>query len=132
DRIWPSRFRPMRADDDRLAGQVRKFVTAEIQSDESRARRGSKHLANRQRQEHGGIILSDVALRRVRGLLLRTARRRRTAIALGVALVAPAAWLELAARYDAWWLDGLALVLAATGIALVWTGVTGMRADWLD
>jgi hypothetical protein len=71
-------------------------------------------------------------VRRARGILLRFVRRRVPAMTLGVALVAPAAWIELASPYDAWWADGLALVLGATGIALMWTAVTGPRADWMD
>ena len=69
-------------------------------------------------------------LRRARGVLLRLVRRRPLAVVVGLALAAPAAWVELAARPDAWWIDGLALVLGATGIALVWTGVAGQRGDW--
>ena len=65
-----------------------------------------------------------VAVRRARGVLLRLVRRRPAAIVIGAALVAPAVWLELASGYDAWWVDGLALVLGATGVALIWAGVT--------
>jgi hypothetical protein len=71
-------------------------------------------------------------VRRARGILLRFVRRRAAAIALGVALVAPAAWIEFASSHDAWWMDGLALVLGATGLALVWAGLTGPRADWIE
>jgi hypothetical protein len=52
--------------------------------------------------------------------------------AVGVMMAAPAAWLELVARPDVWWLDGLALLLGATGVALVWTGLTGPRPDWTE
>ena len=68
----------------------------------------------------------------IRGAILRLVRRRALAIALGVALAAPAAWIELASPSDVWWIDGLALVLGATGIALVWTGVAGQRGDWIE
>jgi len=71
-------------------------------------------------------------LRRVRGLLLRFVRRRALAIAVGLALAAPAAWVELAGRVDAWWIEGLALVVGATGLALAWTGFTGPAPDWID
>ena len=71
-------------------------------------------------------------LRRVRGRLLRFVRRRVVATVAGLALVLPAAWLEFSGRYDAWWVDGAALVLGATGIALLWTGVAGMRPDYID
>jgi len=73
-----------------------------------------------------------MALRRVRGAILRLVRRRPLAIAVGCALAAPAAWIEFASRYDAWWIDGLALVVGATGLALVWTGITGAAPDWVD
>ena len=73
-----------------------------------------------------------MAFRRLRGLLLRLVRRRRVAIAAGLALATPAAWLEFGARVDAWWADGLALVMGATGLALVWTGLTGVPPDWVD
>jgi len=71
-------------------------------------------------------------VRRARGILLRLVRRRALAMAIGVALAAPAAWLELASRDDAWWIDGLALVLGATGIALIWTAATGLKPDWIE
>ncbi|MBI3402803.1 MAG: hypothetical protein HY048_15410 [Acidobacteria bacterium] len=73
-----------------------------------------------------------MVLRRARGLVLRLVRRRSPAIVAGLALAAPAAWLEFGARTGAWWADGLALVLGATGAALIWTGVTGLKADWVD
>ena len=70
--------------------------------------------------------------RRARGALLRLVRRRSLALAVGVAVAAPSAWLEFSARYDAWWIDGVSLILAATGLALIWTGVFGVTADWID
>ena len=51
---------------------------------------------------------------------------------LGLALAAPAAWVEFSGRFDAWWVDGLSLVVGATGIALFWTGLTGVSPDWVD
>jgi len=72
-----------------------------------------------------------MALRRARGALLRIVRRRPLAIAAGVALAGPAAWLEFRGA-GAWWLDGFALLLGATGVALIWTGLTGPRPDWMD
>jgi len=76
-----------------------------------------------------------MALRRVRGVVLRLVRRRPVAIVVGLALALPAGWVELSGRaviYDAWWVDGLALVVGATGLALFWTGLTGASPDWVD
>ena len=70
--------------------------------------------------------------RRLRGALLRLVRRRSLAIAAGLALAIPAVWVEFFSRYEAWWLDGLALVAGATGAALCWAGLTGARPDWID
>ena len=74
---------------------------------------------------------TDVALGRARGRILRLIRRRALAVAVGVALAAPAAWIEFSGRYD-WWVEGLALVIGATGLAMLWTGLTGARPDWID
>ena len=71
-------------------------------------------------------------LRRARGTLLRLVRRRSLAIAAGLALAVPAVWIEFFSPFEAWWVDGLALVAGATGVALCWTGVTGARPDWID
>ena len=73
-----------------------------------------------------------MALRRARGALLRFVRRRSFAIVAGAALLAAAAWLEWSGRYGAWWVDGLSLVLGATGAAILWTGIAGVRPDWID
>jgi len=73
-----------------------------------------------------------LTLRRIRGLLLRLVRRRSLAIAVGLALVMPAAWVEFSGRFDAWWINGLALVAGATGLAVLWTGLTGPGPDWVD
>jgi hypothetical protein len=71
-------------------------------------------------------------LRRARGLLLRFVRRRRLAMIAGLALLLPAAWAEFSGRFDAWWTEGLALVVGATGLALAWTGLVGVAPDWID
>ena len=71
-------------------------------------------------------------LRRLRGALLRFVRRRPLAMATGAALATPAAWIELYGRSDAWWIEGLALVVGATGLAIFWTGLTGAAPDWVD
>ena len=73
-----------------------------------------------------------MALRRARGFLLRLVRRRALAIAVGLALALPAAWLEFSGRDDAWWVQGTALVLGATGLSILWTGMTGPSPDWVD
>jgi hypothetical protein len=71
-------------------------------------------------------------LRRLRGVILRLVRRRALAIAVGLALVVPAAWVEFSGRFDTWWMEGLALVVGATGLAIFWTGLTGAAPDWID
>jgi hypothetical protein len=73
-----------------------------------------------------------MVLRRARGVLLRLVRRRRLAIVVGLALAAPSAWVEFSGRANAWWMEGLALVVLATGLAVFWTGVTGPSPDWVD
>jgi hypothetical protein len=73
-----------------------------------------------------------VTFRRLRGSILRLVRRRVLAIAVGLALVVPAAWVEFSGRSSAWWIDGLALVVGATGLAIFWTGLTGASPDWVD
>jgi hypothetical protein len=73
-----------------------------------------------------------VALRRARGNILRLVRRRALAVAVGLALAVPAVWVEFSGRYDVWWMEGLALVTGATGLAVLWTGITGASPDWID
>lgn len=71
--------------------------------------------------------------RRLRGLLLRLTLNRPVAIAAGLLVAAPGALVMF--RDFAWEsgaTDGIALVLVATGAALVWTGVAGRRADWVE
>lgn len=74
----------------------------------------------------------SLSMRRARGAILRLARHRTGSIALGLAMAVPAAWVELAGRIDSWWLEGLSLIIGATGVALVWTGLTGISPDWID
>jgi hypothetical protein len=71
-------------------------------------------------------------MRRVRGALLRLVRRRSFSVLIGAALLIPAAWIELVAVAAPWWAEGLSVVAAATGIALVWAGLRGPRPDWFD
>jgi hypothetical protein len=73
-----------------------------------------------------------MSLRRIRGALLRFIRRRPAAITVGFLLVLPSAWLELSGRASSWWIEGAALVVGATGLALLWTGITGLSPDWVE
>ena len=73
-----------------------------------------------------------MALRRMRGMVLRLVRRRPASILAGTVLAVPALWIELGSYSDAWWIDGLCLILLATGIALIWTGLTGVSPDWVE
>ena len=73
-----------------------------------------------------------VRSRRIRGALLRLARRRGLSIAIGLALVLPSAWIEFSGDYSSWWIEGGALVAGATGLALIWTGLAGLGPDWVD
>ncbi len=71
--------------------------------------------------------------RRLRGTLLRLVLNRPLAIAAGVALALPGVTLLVGDyAWETGATDGLALVAFATGIALVWAGVSGRRPDWLD
>ena len=72
-------------------------------------------------------------MRRARGALLRLAFDRRVAVAAGLALVTPAAWLRWADyRWESWLSDGLGLLCGATGAALVAFALGGRRPDWRD
>jgi hypothetical protein len=71
-------------------------------------------------------------MRRVRGWLLRFVRRRSVVIPVGVLMLVPAAWIHLGGAAVPAWFEGLSLVLGATGAALVWTGIVGARADWVE
>jgi hypothetical protein len=71
-------------------------------------------------------------LRRVRGALLRIVRRPGLSITIGLLLAAPAGWAQFSDGAAAWWVQGIALVALATGIALIWTGLTGERPDWVE
>jgi hypothetical protein len=73
-----------------------------------------------------------VAYRRIRGAILRLVRRRALAMTVGAALVIPSAWVEFAGRDSSWWMEGAALVVGATGLALLWTGLTGLSPDWVE
>ena len=71
--------------------------------------------------------------RRARGLLLRFIRNRPLAIIVGALLAAPALWMTLGDhRWAAWYTDAFALLLGATGAALLLAGLSGRRGDWVD
>ncbi len=65
-------------------------------------------------------------------MVLRLVRRRTSAVLVGICLIVPAAWVECAARIDQWWLEGLALIAGATGVAILWTAVRGVPPDWIN
>jgi hypothetical protein len=69
-------------------------------------------------------------MRRVRGSLLRVVRRRVASIVIGLLLAVPAAWTQFRGSSDRWWVEGLSLVGVAAGIALIWTGLFGLKPDW--
>jgi ABC-type transport system involved in cytochrome c biogenesis permease component len=71
-------------------------------------------------------------LRRSRGAILRLVRQRRLAMVLGLVMIGPSAYIQFGSRFDTWWLEGLSLVVGATGLALLWTGLTGVGPDWVD
>lgn len=73
-----------------------------------------------------------VTLRRVRGTLLRVVRNRVLAVGVGAGMVLPAVWLRLDLRYASWWTEGVSLVLGATGLAVLYTGLFGVKPDWTD
>jgi hypothetical protein len=74
-----------------------------------------------------------MALKRARGWLLRLILKRPVAIALGLLLVAPSAWLLV---QDLPWetpvTDGFGLVIGATGVAFLLAGIGGRRPDWVE
>lgn len=72
-----------------------------------------------------------ISLGRVRGGLLRLVRRRPLSAALGLVLAVPAAWVQLSG-VAVWWVEGLSLVVGATGLALLWTSLVGASPDWID
>ncbi len=74
-----------------------------------------------------------MALRRVRGRVLRLVLNRPVAIGIGALMLAPGLWLFLTdQRWESGATDGLVLLLVASGAAFLWTGVTGRRGDWVD
>jgi hypothetical protein len=53
-------------------------------------------------------------------------------IILGLLFIGLAAWIQFRGRFDAWWVEGVSLVAGATGVALVWNGLTGTKPDWIE
>jgi hypothetical protein len=51
-------------------------------------------------------------------------------IVIGLLLAVPAAWTQFRGSSDRWWVEGLSLVGVAAGIALIWTGLFGLKPDW--
>ncbi len=77
-------------------------------------------------------IAAMFTLRRLRGAMLRLVRRRALALTIGLAMAIPAAWVQFSGVYTSWWVEGVCLVVGATGIAIAWTGLTGPSPDWID
>jgi len=71
-------------------------------------------------------------IRRTRGAVLRFVRRRPLAVCAGLVLVIPAGWIEFTDASVPWWASGAALIGGATGLALIWTGLFGLKPDWLE
>src|SRR5580704_1875735 len=93
------------------------------------SQRSSRYPGRSRRAGAGGTM---PLMRRARGAVLRLVRRRVLSIALGLAIAAPAAWADLFARNLSWWMQGGSLIAGATGLALIWTGLTGASPDWID
>ena len=74
-----------------------------------------------------------MSLKRLRGFVLRLVLKRPAAITIGIVLMTPSLWLLM---QDLPWetpvTDGLGLVMGATGVALLLTGLGGRRPDWID
>jgi hypothetical protein len=74
-----------------------------------------------------------MSLKRIRGFVLRLVLKRPAAIMIGIVLMTPSLWLLMR---DLPWetpvTDGLGLVMGATGVAFLLTGIGGRRPDWID
>jgi hypothetical protein len=74
-----------------------------------------------------------MSLKRLRGFVLRLVLKRPAAITIGIVLMTPSLWLLM---QDLPWetpaTDGLGLVMGATGVAFLLTGIGGRRPDWID
>ena len=98
DRVRPPLLVTMAGDRHRLTCGVVERLAVQIEPRDPRARRRQEHLANREREQQGGICYLTMALRRARGFLLRLVRRRTLAIMTGLALAVPAGWVEFSGR----------------------------------
>jgi hypothetical protein len=65
-------------------------------------------------------------------MLLRVVRNRGLAAGVGFVMVLPAVWLQLDPRYASWWTEGGSLVSGATGLALIYSALFGVKPDWTD
>jgi hypothetical protein len=71
--------------------------------------------------------------KRLRGWLIRLVLNRTLSIVLGSVLLAMAVWLFFSGeRWQTPVLDGVRLVLGATGAALLLAGLGGRRPDWIE
>ena len=69
--------------------------------------------------------------RRLRGVLLRLALSRFSALTSGLGLLATAILVATVDySWESWFSDGLGLIAAGTGAALVLIALQGRRSDW--
>ena len=70
-------------------------------------------------------------VRRLRGILLRLALSRYSALTSGLILLVPAILVTMGDyAWESWFSDGLGLIAAGTGAALVLIAVQGRHSDW--
>lgn len=71
--------------------------------------------------------------KRARGVVLRWVLARRQAMVIGAMLMAPAVVLRVGDYpWESPYTDGVALVMGATGAALLLAGLGGRQPDWTD
>ena len=132
NRVGPPAFVPVPGDVERLARRIRESSALQIDSHDARPRRRRQNIVDGQRQKHAVLCyLTEMTwLRRARGAMLRLVRRRRASTVVGLSLILAAAWVQTRGRFDAWWVEGSSLVAGAIGVALLWTGIFGLKPDW--